>query len=531
VKYDCSLYTRPSTFAHERWQSHTGPVPFTLDADQNARERFLAEIDRRLGWIGWLSNGVGMLVIAVAITFLLPVFLDDITWTTGLWQLSLAPLGFLAAGLTLTWYGRRAQAAALGWIAEGRAPSEPEHELTLRLARTEVIAAGAVWVVGSLLFGLLYWLTESPAFGAIVLAGGWLGGETTCALYYLLLERALRPLTALALEVRLPERPVAPGVTNRLMFAWSLGTGVPILGVLVVGVAGLSKGAVNADYVAAACIFLALVAGGVGMLATKIVARSIGDPLQSVRRALDRVGAGDLEADVRVEDGSEIGLLQAGFNHMVDGLRERERIRDMFGRQVGHEVARAALRDGARLGGEEREVGALFVDLTGSTSIALALPPTEVVRLLNRFFRIVIDVVESEGGLVNKFEGDAALCVFGAPVASADPAGNALRAARRLAGRLEREVPEIGFGVGVSAGRAVAGNVGSETRFEYTVIGDPVNEASRLCDLAKDRPERLLASDAALRRAGDNEAREWQSGEQTVLRGRLEATSLASPRG
>jgi len=384
--------------------------------------------------------------------------------------------------------------------------------------------------VGSVVLGALYWLTESASFGAIVLAGGWLGGETTCALYYLLLERALRPLTALALDARLPERPVAPGVTDRLMFAWSLGTGVPILGVVVVGIAGLTKSDVNPDYVAAACIFLGLVATAVGLLATKIVARSIGDPLTSVRRALDRVAEGDLDAQVRVEDGSEIGLVQAGFNRMVDGVHERERIRDLFGRQVGHDVAHAALRDGARLGGEEREIGAMFVDLVGSTSMALALPPTEVVRLLNRFFRVVIEVVESERGLVNKFEGDAALCVFGAPVASPDPAGDALGAARVLAGRLEREVPEIGFGIGVSAGTAVAGNVGSESRFEYTVIGDPVNEAARLCELAKDRPERLLASDSALRRAADGEAAEWLVGERTVLRGRLEATNLASPR-
>jgi adenylate cyclase len=502
----------------------------TLDTDSATRQLFLGEIDRRLSWFGWLSNAAGFVVISVTISFLLPVFIDDLTWTSGLWQLSLGALGFLAAGFGLTWYGRRTQAEALGWIDGGREPTEREHELTLRLARTEVFAAAGVWVVGSVLFGVLYALTESAAYGAIVLAAGWLGGETTCALYYLLLERALRPLTALALDARLPDRPVAPGVTNRLLFAWSLGTGVPILGVLVVGVAGLSKSDVNADYVAAACVFLGMVATGVGLLATKIVARSIGDPLTSVRRALDRVAEGDLDAQVRVEDGSEIGLLQAGFNHMVDGVQERERIRDLFGRQVGHDVARAALRDGARLGGEEREIGAMFVDLVGSTSMALALPPTEVVRLLNRFFRVVIEVVESERGLVNKFEGDAALCVFGAPVASEDPAGDALRAARRLGERLEREVPEIGFGIGVSAGTAVAGNVGSESRFEYTVIGDPVNEAARLCELAKDRPERLLASDSALSRAAEDESGEWQVGEQTVLRGRLEATNLASPR-
>ena len=144
-------------------------------------------------------------------------------------------------------------------------------------------------------------------------------------------------------------------------------------------------------------------------------------------------------------------------------------------------------------------MAALFIDIVGSTSMALALPPTEVVRLLNRFFRLVVEAVEAEGGLVNKFEGDAALCVFGAPVPRDDPAGDALRAARRLAdAAAQEELPEIDFGVGVSAGVAVAGNVGAEHRFEYTVIGDPVNEAARIAELAKARPDRVLASDAAL---------------------------------
>ena len=231
-----------------------------------------------------------------------------------------------------------------------------------------------------------------------------------------------------------------------------------------------------------------------------------------------------------IDDASEVGLLQAGVNRMAEGLRERERIRDLFGRQVGEDVARAALESGTRMGGEEREIGALFVDLVGSTSMALAMPPTEVVRLLNRFFRVVIEAVEAEGGFVNKFEGDAALCIFGAPVPSPDPAGEALAPRDPWPQRLDAEVPEIGFGIGVSAGRAVAGNVGSEQRFEYTVIGDPVNEAARLCDLAKERDERVLASDAALAQAGAEEREAWEVGERTVLRGRLEATGLALPR-
>ncbi|MET0730988.1 MAG: adenylate/guanylate cyclase domain-containing protein [Solirubrobacterales bacterium] len=294
---------------------------------------------------------------------------------------------------------------------------------------------------------------------------------------------------------------------------------------------GATKADVDVEYVATAGIFLGIVALAVGLITTLVASRAIADPVTSVRAALDRVARGDLGAGVPVDDGSEVGLLQAGFNRMAEGLRERDRIRDLFGRQVGRDVAEAALRDGTALGGEEREIGAVFIDLSGSTALALELPPTRVVELLNRFFEVVVDVVEAEGGLVSKFEGDAALCVFGAPVARADPAGDALRAARQLASRLARDIPELGFGIGVSAGPAVAGNIGAEQRFEYTVIGDPVNEAARLCDLAKERDDPVIASAAALRHAAESERGEWEVRESTVLRGRIEPTGLATPHG
>jgi adenylate cyclase len=143
---------------------------------------------------------------------------------------------------------------------------------------------------------------------------------------------------------------------------------------------------------------------------------------------------------------------------------------------------------------------------------------------------VVVDVVEGHCGLVNKFEGDAALCVFGAPVRRPDPAGDALACARELATRLAREVPEIDFGIGISAGTAVAGNVGARHRYEYTVIGDPVNEAARLAELSKQRPERVLASAAALERACPEETAAWAEGDEAVLRGRGAPTGLARPR-
>ena len=163
------------------------------------------------------------------------------------------------------------------------------------------------------------------------------------------------------------------------------------------------------------------------------------------------------------------------------------------------------------------------------TAMAGKRPPEEVVSLLNRFFAVVVDVVGAHGGWINKFEGDGALCVFGAPVEQPDAAAAALAASRVLHARLVRELPEVDAGVGVSAGCAVAGNVGAEERFEYTVIGDPVNEAARLCERAKGAPGRVLASEAILERAGAAEAARWQLEDEVLLRGRREPTRTAAP--
>jgi adenylate cyclase len=252
--------------------------------------------------------------------------------------------------------------------------------------------------------------------------------------------------------------------------------------------------------------------------------------VEEVRRALDDVRVGRDDVELRVYDGSEIGRLQAGFNQMVTGLRERERLRDLFGRQVGEDVARAALEGGTELGGEARDVAALFVDLVASTELAARREPHEVVELLNAFFRVVVEVVGCHGGFVNKFEGDAALCVFGAPLERPDAPADALAAARELRDRLHAELPHCDFGIGVSWGRAVAGNIGAAERFEYTVIGDAVNEAARLTELAKRRDGRILASGAALAAAGDGEAEHWTLDGEVTLRGRGAATALAVPR-
>jgi adenylate cyclase len=144
---------------------------------------------------------------------------------------------------------------------------------------------------------------------------------------------------------------------------------------------------------AATALFLSALGLSVGLLSVWIAARSVADPVVEVRGALAEVEGGNLEAEVRVAEGNEIGLLAAGFNRMVAGLRERERLRDLFGRHVGEDVARRALERGVELGGEVRTCAVLFVDLVGSTGLAASRPPAEVVALLNRFFCLVVEVV------------------------------------------------------------------------------------------------------------------------------------------
>ena len=495
-----------------------------------AQPQLVDDIARRLARAGWLAHIVGGVVVFLAVGFLIPIFADPSE------QNELALLNgppvlvyFVLVGVAIARYLKRHMDVTLAWIAEGREPTDREHRDSLRLAVREVKVAALAWALGVVIFAVYNGVFYSWDFALMSAATVWLGAETTCALSYLVAERILRPVTALALESRPAVGMAAPGVRGRLTGAWLLGTGVPLLGVVTVGVAGILKPDVDTAYVAAAVVFLGVVAMGSGVVATMFVAKAIAGPVLAVRRGLEQIERGELDVSVQVDDGSEVGLLQAGFNQMAEGLRERKRIRDLFGRQVGEDVAEAALLQDIRLGGEEREIGALFVDIQGSTSMAMSLPPTEVVALLNRFFHVVVEVVESEGGLVNKFEGDAALCVFGAPVAREEPAAGALRAAHEMARRLARDVPQISFGIGVSAGVAVAGNVGSERRFEYTVIGDPVNEAARLSDLAKRRGEPVLASDAALERAGERERRAWEFTGSEVLRGRGQATEIARP--
>jgi adenylate cyclase len=476
------------------------------------------------------ANLIGALVVFAFLAWVLP--LPDVPDEEGARRTNAIALGigFVAVVPVAFAWSLARLAPVRRWLEAGREPDRAEQLATLRFPMRLLVVQAVLWSValaGFVALNLQYSGRLAAGVGITIA----LGGAVTCALSYLLAERIGRPVTERALAASVPDEPALPGVAARVLLAWGLSTGAPVLGLALVGgaeMAGISDA--SGDRLAATMVFLGATALVVGLAAMTLAAQSVAEPVERVRRAVAAVGEGRTDVVVPVTDGSEIGLLQAGFNRMVAGLRERELLRDMFGRQVGEDVARLALERGVELGGEEREIAVLFVDLVGSTQLASDCPPSEVVGLLNEFFGAVVAAVAEHGGSINKFEGDAALCVFGAPLECEDPAGDALAAARALRARLRAELPRAGFGIGVSAGRAVAGNIGAAERFEYTVIGDPVNEAARLTELAKRDDGRALASGAALERAGAEERERWSPGDSVTLRGRVRPTRLARPR-
>jgi adenylate cyclase len=470
------------------------------------------------------ANAVGAVVVFVYQTYV----------TEGPAQAELAFNRHAAVMLFLTYLGvtfivgalltLRITGRALPWLVEGRRPTDDERSATLRLPYDLARVGAGLWLGAVVVFAVFNALDGPAAEVVRTSVGIVLGGLSTTALSFLLLERRMRPLVALALADGMPAHTRAVGVRPRLLLAWALGSGIPLLGVAV---SPLGRGDESPEELAVLAA-IGILSGGV-MVA--VVTRSLTERLERVRGALSRVQTGDLDVQLEVDEGGQLGMLQRGLNEMVAGLRERRRLQELFGRHVGEEVARQALEQGAGLGGEQRNVSALFIDVVRSTTLAATRPAPEVVAMLNALFGAVVRDAGAEGGWVNKFEGDGALCVFGAPEDQPDHAARALRAARAMREdvcALRATYPDLDVGIGVSSGLAVAGNVGAEERYEYTVIGDPVNEAARLTEAAKAVTERVLASGATVEAAGA-EGTCWRPAGTLALRGRADPTAAFVP--
>jgi adenylate cyclase len=222
-------------------------------------------------------------------------------------------------------------------------------------------------------------------------------------------------------------------------------------------------------------------------------ARNLSRPLRTLAEHTEVIARGDYGRRLKLDRVDEIGQLAAAFNRMSEGLAERDRVRDLLDKNVSPEVAAQLMRDGSALGGEEREITVLFVDLRSFTSMSESLPPREVLALLNRYFDRMSGIVEIYHGIVDKYMGDEIMALFGAPVPLVNHANNAILAAiemRSALARLNAELATEGlsrlnFGIGINTSAVIAGNIGSSRRLNYSVVGDGVNVAARLQNLTR----------------------------------------------
>ena len=399
--------------------------------------------------------------------------------------------------------------------------------LVMRIPFYQTILALVVWIIGIVIVTIIA-AQSSWRLALVIGIATTLTGLVVVLLTYLEAERLLRPLAAAALARRFEDSTLEPPVSQRLRVTWVMTSAVPIFGILLLLLghrAGYLPGLLI--QLVPAMVALCITALITGLLGTTLIVMSVADPILELQTAINQARRGELDVEVDIYDGSEIGVLQAGFNEMMRGLKERQRVREIFGRYVGTEVARRALEERPQLGGEDREVAVIFVDVIGSTTFAVAHEPEEVVVELNKFFKHVVDVVHRNKGIINKFQGDAALAVFSAPMTLSDATGHALKAAREL--RHELQDLRLQAGIGVAAGHVVAGHIGGHDRFEYTVIGDAVNTAARLTEIAKDTPGRVITNAATLAKANEAEQARWTLMKSVELRGRNMMTQIARP--
>jgi adenylate cyclase len=306
----------------------------------------------------------------------------------------------------------------------------------------------------------------------------------------------LRPFLSRGLSAGLDEagRSLSLDMGGREFVSW-IAPAASIGGVRVVTVLQRSLDDALAPYLRLRVILAGVFGLGlsVSLLGGFLLANRVTRPVAALAEGARRVGEGDYTKPIEVAGQDELGLLAGAFNDMTQGLAERDRVRSLLGKVVSPAVADELLRKEIELGGEERLVSVLFSDIRNFTALSERLDPQALVGLLNAYLTGVSAIVEQHGGVVDKYIGDAVMALFGAPLAHPD---DALRAVRTSLGmsqslavinqRIAREGHQpLAIGVGVNTDVVVAGNMGSKTRLNYTVVGDGVNLASRLEGLTK----------------------------------------------
>jgi adenylate cyclase len=248
----------------------------------------------------------------------------------------------------------------------------------------------------------------------------------------------------------------------------------------------------------------ALIFMGVGIWLVYLVSSNMTRPLQETVRVLQQVRNGQFENKVRVTSNDEIGYTGDVINEMTEGLKERDFIKEVFGKYVSKEIRDEILSGKVTLDGELRQVTVLFADLRNFTPMVETTPPKEVVKIINSYFREMDEAITHHHGLVIQYIGDEIEAVFGAPIYRNDHPVLAVRAALEMKERLRgvnrelnrRGYPDLFHGIGIHTGEVLAANIGSPERLSYALVGDTVNLASRVQGLNKEFGTEILITAA-----------------------------------
>ncbi len=387
---------------------------------------------------------------------------------------------------------------------------------TLNLPLVAAVMSWTSWIIGCILYPFIMYgadhaikheLLANASFASFV------AGDITAVIIFFKLENLVRKWILPAVfpdgDLSAAHCGYKVSVRGRFLILWFSSCFLPIL---ILAVSPLMK--LQMDFPAQeaaiqkSVFHLVLLVSGTGLIAGMIlsvlVSTSVAKPLLNLRDAMGQVHEGNFDVRAPVLSTDEVGQLATGFNEMTGGLKEKDFIKDTFGRYVSRQVMEEILNGNVVLGGEKRIVTILFSDIRDFTRISESLSPEEVIIILNEYLRAMVDVILSNGGVPDKFLGDGIMAIYGAPLAYGDDAERAVRTALTMREKLQ-EINEkraisgkesFRIGIGIHTGEVVMGNIGHIEKMEYTAIGDTVNVTSRIETLTKEVGCDILVSES-----------------------------------
>ena len=490
------------------------PVPATAAEIASIRRRYL-----------WMATSVFFLDLAITLIF---------TTSSGAWDNAWRSIGVgVTLLLVVNWLYDRYLFEPIRHFLEGRIPFE---DIQRRLTQLPLLSAQATAVLAFLLwafrFSVPFWVDPSIILAKPTLADFVVGLAVLTIFYftytYFVVSDYLAGLCTFIFTHHGKNLGLFFGsYRQKLMVALiviSIGPLAAILADLFSYEADRLQSEILVDIASAMM--------GV-VISAYFIIRSLLLPLRALSSAMTKVAGGDLSLRVPVTSNDEVGELTGQFNNMIEGLRERERIRETFGRYVDPSVASTILRREGEgvLAGETREATVLFTDIAGFTTIAEYLPPDQLVAALNEYLETVLGPIRAHGGVVNTFIGDGLFASFNMPLICEGHAAAAVRAAidiQRAVGARTFGSQGVAFAtrIGISTGSVIGGSVGAGERMSFTLLGDTVNLASRLEELNKQHGTRILVAQSTCAACGDEFS--FNALGSVAVRGRSDVVAIFS---